>query len=119
MAGVAGLEPAPKVLETSMLTIDTIPLSECEFRISNDEFRFVIRYSLFDIHHLFVLFMQTVAAAAAAKLAKLKPVRRVLFVFRRHVVPLFALSALQNYIISRHFLPLISQHSAISYQLSA
>jgi hypothetical protein len=26
MAGVAGLEPAPKVLETSMLTIDTIPL---------------------------------------------------------------------------------------------
>ena len=28
MAGVAGLEPAPKVLETSMLTIDTIPLSK-------------------------------------------------------------------------------------------
>ena len=26
LAGVAGLEPAPKVLETSMLTIDTIPL---------------------------------------------------------------------------------------------
>ncbi len=28
MAGVAGLEPAPKVLETSMLTIDTIPLCQ-------------------------------------------------------------------------------------------
>ena len=27
LAGVAGLEPAPKVLETSMLTIDTIPLN--------------------------------------------------------------------------------------------
>ena len=26
MAGVPGLEPGPKVLETSMLTIDTIPL---------------------------------------------------------------------------------------------
>ena len=26
MAGVSGLEPEPKVLETSMLTIDTIPL---------------------------------------------------------------------------------------------
>ena len=28
LAGVAGLEPAPKVLETSMLTIDTIPLKK-------------------------------------------------------------------------------------------
>src|ERR1043166_6405582 len=28
MAGVAGLEPAPKVLETSMLTIDNIHLSQ-------------------------------------------------------------------------------------------
>jgi hypothetical protein len=26
LAGVSGLEPEPKVLETSMLTIDTIPL---------------------------------------------------------------------------------------------
>ena len=26
LAGVPGLEPGPKVLETSMLTIDTIPL---------------------------------------------------------------------------------------------
>ena len=26
MAGVPGLEPGPKVLETSMLTVDTIPL---------------------------------------------------------------------------------------------
>jgi hypothetical protein len=46
------------------------------------------------------------AAAAAAKLVKLKPVRRVLFVFRRYVVALFALSALQNYVISRHLFPL-------------
>ena len=26
MAGVSGFEPEPKVLETSMLTVDTIPL---------------------------------------------------------------------------------------------
>ena len=42
------------------------------------------------------------AAAATAKLIKLKPVRRVLFVFRRHVIAFLALGALQNYIISRH-----------------
>jgi hypothetical protein len=47
-------------------------------------------------------------AATAAKLIKLKPVRRVLFVFRRYVVALFALSALQNYVISRHLYFLIS-----------
>jgi len=43
------------------------------------------------------------AAAAAAKLFELKPVRRVLFVFCRHVIPLFALSALQNNIVSWHY----------------
>src|SRR5678815_966222 len=33
LAGVPGLEPGPKVLETSMLTIDTIPLkSSAKFR---------------------------------------------------------------------------------------
>jgi hypothetical protein len=46
--------------------------------------------------------MHTVAAAATAKFLKLKPVRRVLFILCRHVVALFALRALQNYVISRH-----------------
>jgi len=46
--------------------------------------------------------MHPVAAAAAAKLFKLKPVRRILFIFCRHVITLFALGALQNYVISRH-----------------
>jgi hypothetical protein len=46
--------------------------------------------------------MQPVATATTAKLIKLKPVWRVLFVLRRHVVALFALSALQNYVISWH-----------------
>ena len=48
--------------------------------------------------------MQLMAAAATAKLFKLKPVRRVLFIFRRYVIALFALSALQNNVISWHFL---------------
>jgi hypothetical protein len=55
------------------------------------------------IPHLFIFSVQTVAAAATAKFIKLKPVRRVLFIFCRNVVPLFALGALQNYVISRHF----------------
>jgi hypothetical protein len=42
------------------------------------------------------------AAAAATELLHLKPVRRVLLVLRRHVIALFALGALQNYVISWH-----------------
>ena len=51
---------------------------------------------------LLVFFMQLVTAAATTKLFKLKPVRRVLFVLGRNVITLFALSALQNNIISWH-----------------
>ena len=43
---------------------------------------------------LLILFVQTMASAAAAKLVKLKPVGRVLFVFRRHVVAFLALRTL-------------------------
>jgi hypothetical protein len=50
--------------------------------------------------------MQSVAAAATAKLFELQAPRRVLLVFGRHIIALFAFSALQNYVISRHnFLP--------------
>ena len=53
--------------------------------------------------NLFVFLVQRVTAAATAKLFELQPVRRVLFIFCRYVIPLFALRALQNYVISRHF----------------
>ena len=46
--------------------------------------------------------MQRVAAAATAELFELQPVRRGLFVLGRHVIPLLALGALQNYVISWH-----------------
>ena len=52
---------------------------------------------------LLIFPVQCVAAAAAAELFELEPVRRVLFVLGRHVIALFALRALQNYVISRHF----------------
>ena len=48
-------------------------------------------------------------AAAAAELIELKPVRRVLFVLRRYVIALFALGALQNDVISRHYFTSLSQ----------
>jgi len=51
---------------------------------------------------LFVLSVHTVAATAATEFLKLKPSGRVLFVFCRHVIALFALGALQNNVISRH-----------------
>jgi hypothetical protein len=54
------------------------------------------------VHYLLVLSVQLVLAAAAAELFELEPVRLVLFVLCRDVVALFALSALQNYVISRH-----------------
>ena len=62
------------------------------------------QFSIFRFPFLLVFLVQPVTAAATTKLFKLKPVRRVLFVFGRHVVTLFALGALQNNVISRHFL---------------
>jgi hypothetical protein len=47
--------------------------------------------------------MQRMAAATATELFELQPVRRALFVLGRHVIALFALRALQNNVISRHF----------------
>jgi hypothetical protein len=46
--------------------------------------------------------MQPMAAATTAELLKLQASRGVLFILGRHVIALFALGALQNYVISRH-----------------
>ena len=53
--------------------------------------------------------MQCVATATATELFELKPIRRALFVLRRHVIALFTIRALQNDVVSsafRHLLPL-------------
>jgi hypothetical protein len=47
--------------------------------------------------------MQAMAAAATAIFIEFQPVWRVLLILCRRVVALFALGALQNYIISSHF----------------
>ncbi len=63
--------------------------------------------------------MQTMTAAATAKLIQLQPSGRVLFVFRRYVIAFFALGALQNYIISRHYFNLLFYYSTISLTVPA
>ena len=66
------------------------------------EFADLIPHFAFRIPHLLVFSMQPMAAAATAEFIKLKPVRCVLFILCRHVITLFALGALQNYVISWH-----------------
>ena len=64
---------------------------------------FCLHSSLFTHNKsLFVFFVQLVATAATTKFFEFKPVGRVLFIFGRHVITLFALCALQNNIISWH-----------------
>jgi hypothetical protein len=79
-----------------------------EWKVESEENIFHFPLSTFH-YQLLVLFVHSMAAAATAKLFKLKPVRRVLFVFCRHVVTLFALGALQNYVISRHKSSVVEQ----------
>ena len=67
---------------------------------------------------LLVFSVQAVAAAATAEFVELKPVRRVLLVLRRDVVTLFALGALQNYVISRHTSSLSVVSCRLSVQIS-
>ena len=82
MAGVPGLEPGPKVLETSMLTVNTIPLCERGDPEAHPS------------KGLLVFAMHGVAAAPTTELLELQPVRCVLFVLRRDVVAFLALRAL-------------------------
>ena len=104
-----------------MLTIDTIPL----FRSwiwnvdRKDRFRSAF-WSISAIRDLFIFLVRRMTTAATAEFFKLKPVRRVLFILGRYVVTLFALGALQNYIVSRHFLiPLKISYSTISETVPA
>ena len=98
MAGVAGLEPAPKVLETSMLTIDTIPLCpfwilDCRFWIEEWLGQSKIQ-NLKSKMGLFVFFVQRMAAATTTELFEFQSSRSILFVFSRDVVAFLAFRTL-------------------------
>ena len=79
MAGVPGFEPGLSVLETDVLTVDTIPL-----RV------------------LLGLFVTSVLAATATEFAEFQAVRRGLLVLGRHVVPTLALITLKHNVIAWH-----------------
>ena len=91
-----------------MLTIDTIPLKQ--FSIFDPHFRLkkinipqpsANRKSKI---YLFIFFVHAVTAATTTILFKLQPFGRGFFVFCRDVVTFLTLCALQNYVISRHYL---------------
>ena len=60
--------------------------------------------SAFILHPLLSLFMISVFAATATELAKLKPIRRGLFILGRYVVAALAYNTLKNNIIAWHLL---------------
>ena len=64
--------------------------------------------NLNELTTLLVLSMYPVLATAATELFHLQAARSVLFVLGRHVITLFALGALQNYVISWHYFPVLS-----------
>ena len=87
-----------------MLTIDTIPLCNESRVASLESCAGKLSRTRLQTHdsRLFILSVYAVATAAIAELLKLKPSRRVLLVLGRRIVALFALSTLQNYVISWH-----------------
>ena len=100
MAGVPGFEPGLSVLETDVLTVDTIPLQQVS----------VVGYQVAVVsgtRHLkpgtlLRFLMRCVLAATAAELTELQTLSRCLLVLSRYVIAAFAISALQHNIVTRH-----------------
>ena len=79
MAGVSGFEPELSVLETDVLTVNTIPLqTQLSFRL----------------RLLFGFAVWRVLAALAAKLLEFQSLSGLLLILRFEVISIFALSAL-------------------------
>jgi hypothetical protein len=105
MAGVPGFEPGLSVLETDVLTVDTLPLTgfqivDCRFQIDRSP-DVNLKSAILNLQLLSFLVI-SMLAATATELTKLKPIRRGLFILRRNVVAAFTSLTLKNYVISRH-----------------
>ena len=105
MAGVPGFEPGLSVLETDVLTVDTIPLKvfqivDCRFQIDRSP-RINLQSAILNLQLLGFLVI-SVLAATATELTKLKPIWRGLFILGRNVVAALTSLTLKNYVISRH-----------------
>ena len=83
MAGVPGFEPGLSVLETDVLTVDTIPLQTSATALLR-------------------LFVIRVFAATATELAEFQPVGRGLLILGRHVIPTLACLTLKHNINAWH-----------------
>ena len=83
LAGVPGFEPGLSVLETDVLTVDTIPLR---------------LYSIASLG----LFVTCVSSATATELAEFQPVGSRLLILRRNVVSTLALVTLKYDIVAWH-----------------
>src|SRR5712672_1130687 len=108
LAGVPGFEPGLSVLETDVLTVDTIPLGIiADFRLPNLPGRFVgvlsrqlpnWQSTMRSLGFLMIY----VLAAATTELFELETFGCSLLVLCSYVVPTLALDALQYNIVTRH-----------------
>ena len=87
LAGVPGFEPGLSVLETDVLTVDTIPLQTSP----------ISRQWV-----LLGLFVTCVLAATATEFAEFQPVGRGFLILGRHVVSALAILTLKHNVIAWH-----------------
>ena len=120
MAGVPGFEPGLSVLETDVLTVDTIPLCRLANADSNCRLPFLRAIKIEKDHELsdclaigiwqsamanhlsLGFFMASVLAATTTKLLKFQPIGGGLLILCRHVIPTFAILTLKHNIIAWH-----------------
>src|SRR5688572_30948200 len=109
MAGVPGFEPGLSVLETDVLTVDTIPLQVlpiADFRLSICARR-SLQLAIGNRNRQMVLLrflVTSVLAATTAEFAELQAVRRCLLVFSRNVVATLTIGTLKHNIVAWHIL---------------
>ena len=109
MAGVPGFEPGLSVLETDVLTVDTIPLWSPDTAMGRKgdaekkpNFRRVSLSPLLRVGSSLRFLMVRVLTAAPAELTQLQTICRGLLVLSRNVVATLAVSTLQDDVVTRH-----------------
>jgi hypothetical protein len=105
LAGVPGFEPGLSVLETDVLTVDTIPLQTlpiANFRMVIARCRNTSAIGNWQSPMLLGFLMTCVLAATSTKLGKLQPIGRGLLILSRHVVAALAFTTLEHNVIARH-----------------
>ncbi len=103
LAGVPGFEPGLSVLETDVLTVDTIPLGRGDqLKVTGNKKSLNARRLSPVIYYLLRLFMIRVLTATSAKLTELQTIRGCLLVLCRDVVAAFAIRALKYNVVARH-----------------